>query len=326
MGGGRAQPMSTAPRRVAGTEFKKVKKHTRFGERIASDLCGPFPSGPDHELYAINFHDTATKYVAVYCLPDKEKSTVLAAFQRFLSDHSAFLPNGVGEFWTDGGGEYCNSDMDQFCEEICVKRSITVPYMPQQNPYAERTWGDLLRKIRSSFADSKVPHKFWPYAIEQAAIIHNVACNSDGESPYYSLHGKHFDYSKLRAWGCLCFYLVPPQYRTSKLSPTALPARYLGLDKERNGHYVHVPDLDRIIPAYHLVFNESRYFNDQLRSKRHVSFEPEQDTANVPIGRTRRQYSDDDGTQTDAHRNLEQPFFGPHPRSPADDSRHGTTW
>ena len=143
MGGGRAQPMSTAPRRVAGTEFKKVKKHTRFGERIASDLCGPFPSGPDHELYAINFHDTATKYVAVYCLPDKEKSTVLAAFQRFLSDHSAFLPNGVGEFWTDGGGEYCNSDMDQFCEEICVKRSITVPYMPQQNPYAERTWGDL---------------------------------------------------------------------------------------------------------------------------------------------------------------------------------------
>jgi len=182
-----------------------------------------------------------------------------------------------------------------------------------------------LRKIRSSFADSKVPHKFWPYAIEQAAIIHNVACNSDGESPYYSLHGKHFDYSKLRAWGCLCFYLVPPQYRTSKLSPTALPARYLGLDKERNGHYVHVPDLDRIIPAYHLVFNESRYFNDQLRSKRHVSFEPEQDTANVPIGRTRRQYSDDDGTHTDAHRNLEQPFFGPHPQSPADDSRHGTT-
>ena len=32
---------------------------------------------------------------------------------------------------------------------VCVKRSITVPYMPQQNPYAERTWGDLLRKIRS---------------------------------------------------------------------------------------------------------------------------------------------------------------------------------
>ena len=64
------------------------------------------------------FLDPSRRSVWTLAQTVKEKSTVLAAFQRFLSDHSAFLPNGVGEFWTDGGGEYCNSDMDQFCEEI----------------------------------------------------------------------------------------------------------------------------------------------------------------------------------------------------------------
>ena len=319
-GGGKRQPASTAPRRPAPA-FQKRKRFTRFGQRIASDLCGPFPAGPDGELYAIIFHDSATKHVAVYTIPNKEKGTVLAAFQRFLSDYSEFLPNGVGEFWTDGGGEYVNSDMDQFCEEICVRRDITVPYQPQQNPYAERTWGDLLRKVRSSLAESNAPHKLWPHAIQQAALVHNIACNSEHMSPYHQLHGEHFNYSRLRAWGCLCYYLVPARDRESKLSPTALPAIYLGFDSERNGHYVYVPDWDRIVPAFHLVFNEDRYFHDQLRTKRRVTFD-DSSSKNVPIGRTRREYSDADAN-TDPIATDNVPRDDPD-LSPAADPRHGT--
>lgn len=69
-----------------------------FGQRISSDLCGPFPSGINGERYAIVFHDSATSYIAVYTLPDKEKETVVKAFEQFLIDHERFLPNGVGHW------------------------------------------------------------------------------------------------------------------------------------------------------------------------------------------------------------------------------------
>ena len=311
-GGAKRLPMQPSqPRRRE--EYRKHKRFTHFGQRIASDLCGPFPQGMDSELYAICFHDSATKYIAVYCIPDKTKESVLAAFQRFLSDHHEHLPNGVGHFWTDGGGEYLNSDMERFCEEICVKRNITVPYNPAQNPYAERTWGILLRKVRTCMAESKLSDKFWPFAVQQAALVHNVVVNEEGMSPYCRLHGEHFNYSRLHVFGCLCYYLIPDRDRESKLSPTAMQAIYLGTDPERNGHLVHVPGLQRTTSAYHVVFNEHRFYINE----RGVRF-------NVPVGNQRnlRDYiepSNDEGKQNDTSSD---------PIKPVDDPRHGdpTSW
>ena len=324
-GGSKRQPMQPSPPRPREAS-RKHPRFTAFGQRIASDLCGPFETGLDGELYAINFVDTTTKYTAVYCIPDKTKETVLAAFQRFLSDHHAHLPNGVGHFWTDGGGEYLNSEMDKFCEEICIRRNITVPYNPQQNPYAERTWGTLLRKVRTCMAESGIPDKFWPYAIQQAALIHNVVVDENGMSPYYRLHGEHFDYSKLHAFGCLCYYLLPDRDRESKLSPTALPAIYLGTDQDRNGHHLHVPDLQRTTAAYHVVFNEHRFYSREQKNR--VHFDASADRNIEPIGRTRREYieqpADGDANQPDQHNANDDAQRN----KPVDDPRHGdsNTW
>ena len=313
-GGGKRQPMQPSRPRVR-EESRKHPRFKTFGGRIASDVCGPFPTGADGERYAINFHDTATKYVAVYCIPDKTKETVLATFQRFLSDHHEHLPNGVGHFWTDGGGEYLNSDMEKFCEEVCIKRNITVPYFPAQNPYAERTWGTLLRKVRTCMAESELPERFWPYAVQQAALIHNIVVNEDGISPYHKLHGEHFDYSKLHAFGCLCYYLLPDRDRASKLSPTSLPAIYLGVDPDRNGHHVHVPGLDRTTSAYHVVFNENRFYSREHRTRVHFDSPSENFT---PIGRTRREYIEQPATEPNDQNSANDPA-----PKPVDDPRHG---
>ena len=144
-GGGKKQPFGRSKRRARDNSFKKHTRFVRFGQRISSDLCGPFPVGTHGERYAIVFHDSFTKYIAVYTITDKTKEQVLGAFQRFLADHHSELPNGVDVLWTDGGGEYVNKDMERFCEEICTHRRYTVPYSSPQNPYAERTWGDLLQ-------------------------------------------------------------------------------------------------------------------------------------------------------------------------------------
>ena len=288
-GGAKKLPFGHTPRRSrADQAFRKPNSFKTFGERIASDLCDMEVPGIDGEKYAIIFHDSATKYAVVYCLKDKTRETVLAAFQQFLVEHQQFLPNGVGVFWTDNGGEYQNADMDKFCEEICVRRAWTIPYSSPQNPYAERAWGVALRKVRTAIAASGTPARYWPYAIKHAILVHNILADDQCISPYKRVHGEDYNYSRLRVLFSLCYYLVPERDRASKLSPTALAARYLGPDPDRKGHMVET-STGIITSGYHVVFNENRYYLDEMHRKM-VSFDENGDVSTNDSSRRRRQY------------------------------------
>ena len=87
--------------------------------------------------------------------------------------------------------------------------------------------------------ESGVSEKFWPHFLKQATVVHNVLHDSDGSSPHYRAYNEAFDYNRLRAMGCLCYYLLPEHERLSKLSPRAVPATNLGLDTERMGHILY---------------------------------------------------------------------------------------
>ena len=88
MGGGRKLPFHSNSRSNRSRErAEKERKHLRFtyfGERIATDLCGPFPISIDGDKYAIVFHDSYTGYICVYTIPDKTKETVLDAVVRII--------------------------------------------------------------------------------------------------------------------------------------------------------------------------------------------------------------------------------------------------
>ena len=263
-GGATKQPFGDgrSERRRSKSINKKRKVYTYFGERISIDLCGPFSQSLVGKCkYAIVFHDTYSRRIKVYALQTKTKEEVLSAFKSFLDDHKHLLSRGVREFHSDNGSEFVNSDIDEFCEELCVRRSFTVPFCPPQNPYAERAWGILLRKVRTVFVASGLPESFWNFAILHAELIHNILPrSSDLDSPY-SITGEEFDFKKLHAFGCKCYYFVPESKRASKLSPRAVPAVYLGEDPERHGHLVYVPSMELVTTSYHLVFSELEYLS-----------------------------------------------------------------
>ena len=339
MGGGHKLPFRRSVRsspsidRAERDGKRTVFKY--FGQRIATDLCGPFETSIDGDKYAIVFHDSYSKYIVVYTIPDKTKETVLGAFKQFLSDHQDLLIHGVGTYWADNGGEFANSSMDAFCDEMCIKRAYSVPYCPPQNPYAERAWGTVLRPVRSAIAESGVDEKFWSFAIKQAAHVHNILCDGNGSTPYDVVHGQLFDYNKLHTMFSLCYYLLPERERESKLSPRSLPAIYLGPDPNRHGHLVYVPGLQRVTTGYHVVFNEGRYYNKSADGSRHVTFDEPGSSDGVPIGRTRRRYHEERDhydpamadTDTPPERQPDAPTdMQDYPgQSPAGDLRHGTT-
>ena len=68
---------------------RKSNHYTYFGERISSDLCGPFPKSVDGFTYALCFVDAYSNYCALYLLKSKSSEEVKRAFEEFMSDHKS---------------------------------------------------------------------------------------------------------------------------------------------------------------------------------------------------------------------------------------------
>ena len=245
--------------------FAKRRSHdyTYFGERLSSDLCGPFPKSVDGFTYALCFVDAYTNYCALYLLKSKSSLEVASAFKEFLSDHKEHLSHGKKVTWhTDNGGEFMSHDLDAFCNEFAVARSFSVPYAPPQNAQAERMWGILLRPTRTLLAGARIDDAFWSYAIKHACQCHNVMpsyAQPNMRSPWEALTNTKPDVSKFRVWGCLTWYLAPDHEHDSKVSPRAWPAVHLGFDPHRNGYLVYIPHKNRITTGYHVTFQEHRF-------------------------------------------------------------------
>ena len=238
-------------------------EYTYFGERISSDLCGPFPKSIDGFTYALCFVDAATDYSALYLLKSKSSHEVRHAFDEFLTDHEEFLAHKKKVTWhTDNGGEFMSHDLDEFCNEFAIARSFSVPYAPPQNAQAERMWGILLKPTRAMLVGASIDKTFWSYAIKHANHCRNVMpsySQPNMRSPWEALTGQKPDVSKFRIWGCLVWYLAPDHELDSKVSPRAWPAVHLGFDPNRNGYMVYIPHKSRITTGYHLTFQEHRF-------------------------------------------------------------------
>ena len=251
-----------------GARRKAFPKHvgnpfTYFGERLSSDLCGPFPKSVGGYRYLLNIVDASTNHLYTYPLRNKSSAEVRSAMEEFMTTNRQHLSHGKPIRWhTDNGGEFMSHDIDVFCEEFAVNRSFSVPYAPPTNAHAERMWSTILRPMRVMLAASRVHDSFWPYAAAHATYLHNIMPSSRlaGEmSPYQALHGMKPDVSKVRVWGCTAWYLLPEHEVSSKVSPRALPAVHLGLDPVRKGYIVYIPELNRITTAYHVTFQERKF-------------------------------------------------------------------
>ena len=260
----RKRPVPYRPRSPRWPTDRCERKTQRFGELVHSDLCGPLPESVCRKYtYAICFVDDYTSYTGIAFLKTKSPGEVLSALQAFEKSVRRYLPRDHIEEWhTDNGGEFTSNNTRDFCEEIAIKRSYSVPYTSNTNAKAERFWGLVLRPMRAMFADTKVDDSFWPYAMDQACQLHNTLPTSTlvGDiSPHEALTGNRPDMSQFRVWGCTCYYKLHKRelHGRSKFHPRSVPAIYLGKDPVRQGYKVYIPTFHRITTVpWQARFNE----------------------------------------------------------------------
>lgn len=238
-------------------------RYTYFGEKLSSDLCGPFPKSAQGYRYVICVVDASTNLLFTKCLKSKSSEEVQAALEDFLLAHAYLLPSKRPVTWhTDNGGEFMSGNLHEFCHEFSIKRGFSIPYKSPTNAHAERMWGILLRTTRILMAQSGVHESMWPYALAHATHLHNILPSTKlaGEmSPHEATFGELPNVSRIRVWGCLVWYHLNKKDRLSKLTPRAVPAVHLGFDLARKAYIVYVPFLNRITTSEDVNFQEHRF-------------------------------------------------------------------
>jgi len=281
----------------------RVSRHTadkkpdqQFGDVVSSDTCDFGIESVDGFRYAVCFVDRATGTVHVEYLKCKDSDSVLAALRAFQRKYEASLHEGVVRRWhTDNGTEFMSASITEFCNELCIRHSQSEPYFPEYNGQSERTWGLLLRQIRTTLLESNLDNTFWTYACKQAVNCRNLLPTKStptGCSPYEARTGKQPDLSLLRVFGCKCFFHLPRRDHKTKLDPTTVEAVNLGIDSDRRAYYLYIPSLNRITSAMPLRFDEDEFLST-ADGKPGIPEATDQKKIKVRVG-LRIQYDDSD--------------------------------
>ena len=262
---------------------------TRALDRFHSDLCGPVSIRVNGQtirvrafgnyLYYMLVIDEATDYWWGFLL--QVKSDAVSKLRDLLTHLKTQFERSVKELHTDGGGEYVNTVLENYCRANGIMHTYTTAHHPEHNPRAENSNGKTNSGIRSMLSESGAPSSLWGAAFLHYVYIHNrlptVAtprsrskAQSKGTqakpnkpdhtfaSPYKKLLGRDPDMSKHHPFGCNAHIVIPKQER-GKLNMLTRPGIYLGVDHQQNCYII----LDPVTLKYHYTrdvkFDEDSY-------------------------------------------------------------------
>ncbi|CAI7863175.1 unnamed protein product [Closterium sp. NIES-53] len=225
--------MSKAPFPTGGD--KRTTRPLELVHRDIMDLGDAHPS----LRYVLTLKDDYTNYLWVAPLArQSDMATVFSAWHREMKTKLPTKP--LAALRTDNGGEYTANDFTDYLSSHGISHQASLPHTPQQNGVAERVNCTLMDRVRAMTSGASLSSKFWPYALEYAAWLHNrISCSSNpsAHSPYFMMTGKAADVSMARTFGCLCYYL-PPQGSFGKFEQRGRTGMFLGLSNSRKAWIV----------------------------------------------------------------------------------------
>ena len=107
---------------------------------ITIDTAGPYQEPLGGSRYVIIFVDSASRLQRSYGTRDKRTPTVLIVVKHFVVDMG--VPSA---FWTENGSEYMNRTFGEYYYDLGIRRELTAPYTPQENPPVERALSKTMK-------------------------------------------------------------------------------------------------------------------------------------------------------------------------------------
>lgn len=231
---------------------------------IHSDVWGPSPVTTYAGIrWFVTFVDDCTRMTWLYVM--KHKSDVGPIFRVFhkMIQTLFSLPSKV--FRSDNGGEYINSELSQFFQDIGMIHETSCSQTPEQNGVAECKNRHILEVARTLLIGASVPKQFWADAVIHAIYLMNrmPSRTLDFHTPLEAL-AHHVPLSSivnltLRIFGCVAYVHLHKNQR-SKLDPCALRCVFLGFAPYQKGYRCYHPPTRRFYVTMDVTFLEHELF------------------------------------------------------------------
>jgi hypothetical protein len=251
---------------------KRSDRNTNLLEIVHSDLCGPIriPS-IGKSLYFITFIDDYSRYCAVKFL--KTKSEALDAFKEIKNLWENQKSTKIKIFMSDNGGEFINTEFENFLKESGIQHRLTTPHCPEQGGIAERKNRTLVEMARCLLSQSKLSLNLWAEAVNTANYVRNRCPTKslNGKTPYELWNNVVPNVCYFKIFGCTAYYLNnKPKHKFSARSKKGI---FVGYSENSKAFRIYIPDENRVIISRSVKFfeeNTSEYskvgqlFDDSL--------------------------------------------------------------
>jgi hypothetical protein len=189
------------------------------------DIWGPFSTVSIHGYkYFLTILDDCTRHIWVVMM--KNKSETSQRLKSFISMVERQFERKVKVVRSDNGPEF---SLQQFYDERGILHQKSCVYTPQQNGRVERRHQHILNVSRALMYQSKLPKKFWSYAVLHAVYLINRIPTKilNNKSSYEVLYNEVPDLSSLKVFGCLSYASTLPVNR-HKFDSRAKKCAFLG--------------------------------------------------------------------------------------------------
>ncbi len=181
------------------------------GERVASDIVGPFSETIRHNKYIIVFICYFSKMAVAVPIPDMSAVTVARALlERWVCYFGCPL-----ELHTDRGAQYCSQVFEELCKLLGIARTHTTPLRPQGDGLCERfnrTLVDMLNCVGQDFEYE------WDILTPVVTMAYNSSVQeSIAETPNKMVYGREL---------CLPLALLDPECEIAERMKVNSSAEY----------------------------------------------------------------------------------------------------
>ena len=165
----------------------------------------------------------------------------------------------VGIFRADGGGEFCNSELDSYFEEHGILKETTVPDTAAMNGVAERMVRALKEKVRAVLKDRDCPDGLWAEAIlaVRYSINFTLTTSNGGITPYQAFFGIVPDISRLRVFYCDAWIHRSKKQGAKALGDRGIQVKFIGYPEDVAAYKFWNPETRKTVVSRDPLFIET---------------------------------------------------------------------
>jgi len=243
--------------------FPPSDSHTsRIGELTHMDICSVgIPAIPNNHTMFLVMLDDATRWLSISLLTNKDDAGEhIEAYCKQIHNITSRYP---GTLQCDGGGEFINENLKEYCQErgIHIRRSSA--YTPEQNSRAERINRTIIEGVSSMLLDCQLPFMYWGFAADAFVYVKNRSPHAKlhRSTPYEQWFRKLPDLTNLHVFGYKCYVHVPKEVRRTmgpgnKLLPKAREMIFVGYSKTKKAWKCYDPITKSITETIHVRFDD----------------------------------------------------------------------